>query len=53
MNTAKLLDQNPTLMRLKELEAWKEIAEKVSGLTVIATPAELASRLSLRTAGGG
>ena len=33
LNTAKLLEQNPTLLRLKELEAWKEIAEKVSQLT--------------------
>jgi regulator of protease activity HflC (stomatin/prohibitin superfamily) len=47
MNTAKLLEQNPTLLRLKELEAWKEIAEKVGALTVIATPSELASRLTL------
>lgn len=47
MNTAKLLEQNPTLLRLKELEAWKEIAEKVEQLTVIATPNELASRLTL------
>jgi regulator of protease activity HflC (stomatin/prohibitin superfamily) len=47
MNTAKLLEQNPTLLRLKELEAWKEIAEKVEQLTVIAAPHELAARLSL------
>jgi regulator of protease activity HflC (stomatin/prohibitin superfamily) len=47
MNTAKLLEQSPTLLRLKELEAWKEIAEKVDQLTLVATPAELCSRLSL------
>jgi len=47
MTTAKPLEQNPTLLRLKELEAWKEIAEKVEQLTVIATPNELASRLTL------
>ncbi len=47
MNTAKLLEQSPTLLRLKELEAWKEIAEKVEQLTVIATPHELASRITL------
>jgi regulator of protease activity HflC (stomatin/prohibitin superfamily) len=47
LNTAKLLEQNPTLLRLKELEAWKEIAEKVEQLTVIATPQELAARLAL------
>jgi len=47
MNTAKLLEQSPTLLRLKELEAWKDIAEKVNQLTVIATPQELASRITL------
>lgn len=47
MNTAKLLDQNPTLLRLKELEAWKEIAEKVDQLTIVAAPQELAAKLSL------
>ena len=47
MNTAKLLEQNPTLLRLKELEAYKEIAEKIDSLTVVAAPNELATRLSL------
>jgi regulator of protease activity HflC (stomatin/prohibitin superfamily) len=47
MNTAKLLEQNPTLLRLKELEAWKEIAQSVEQLTVIATPGEMAARLNL------
>jgi regulator of protease activity HflC (stomatin/prohibitin superfamily) len=47
MNTAKLLEQNPTLLRLKELEAWKEIAESVEHVSVIATPSELASRIAL------
>jgi regulator of protease activity HflC (stomatin/prohibitin superfamily) len=46
-NTAKLLEQNPTLLRLKELEAWKEIAERVEQLTLIATPQDLAARLTL------
>ena len=46
-NTAKLLEQNPTLLRLKELEAWKEIAERVDQLTLVATPQELLARLAL------
>ncbi|MFT3775018.1 MAG: slipin family protein [Minicystis sp.] len=47
MNTAKLLEQSPTLLRLKELEAWKDIAEKVDQLTLVATPQELVSRLTI------
>ena len=35
-NTAKMLERNPTLMRLKELEAIKEIAGRVDHLTVVA-----------------
>lgn len=34
LNTAKLIDENPTLMRLKELEALEKIAEKIEKLTV-------------------
>jgi regulator of protease activity HflC (stomatin/prohibitin superfamily) len=33
-NTAKLMDAQPTLMRLKELEALEKVAEKVDRLTV-------------------
>jgi regulator of protease activity HflC (stomatin/prohibitin superfamily) len=33
-NTAKVMENNPTLMRLKELEALEKIAEKVNSLTV-------------------
>ncbi|APR84889.1 Putative stomatin/prohibitin-family membrane protease subunit protein [Minicystis rosea] len=51
MNTAKLLEQSPTLLRLKELEAWKDIAEKVDHLTLVATPQELASRLTIPGSG--
>lgn len=47
MNTAKLLEQSPTLLRLKELEAWKDIAEKVEHLTLVATPQDLVSRLGI------
>ena len=34
-NTAKMLERNPTLMRLKELEAVKEIAGRVERLTIV------------------
>ena len=33
-NTAKLMDDNPTLLRLKELEALEKVTEKVERLTV-------------------
>lgn len=35
-NTAKMLEQNPTLMRLKELEAYKEIAGSIDNVTLVA-----------------
>lgn len=34
LNTAKLMDENPTLLRLKELETLEKITEKVDKLTV-------------------
>lgn len=34
LNTAKLMDDNPTLMRLKELEMLEKVTEKVDRLTV-------------------
>ena len=34
LDTAKLMDENPTLMRLKELEALEKVADKVDRLTV-------------------
>jgi len=34
LNTAKLMDQNPTLLRLKELETLEKVTEKVDRLTV-------------------
>lgn len=52
-NTAKVLEQNPTLMRLKELEALRDVAEKVGKLTVVATPGELLSSLRLDRGGLG
>lgn len=34
VSTAKVMENNPTLMRLKELEALEKVAEKVGTLTV-------------------
>jgi len=34
LNTAKLMDDNPTLKRLKELEVLEKVSEKVDRLTV-------------------
>ena len=34
LNTARLMDNNPTLMRLKELEVLEKVTEKVDKLTV-------------------
>jgi regulator of protease activity HflC (stomatin/prohibitin superfamily) len=34
LNTAKLMDQNPTLLRLKELETLEKVTQKVDRLTV-------------------
>jgi regulator of protease activity HflC (stomatin/prohibitin superfamily) len=33
-NTAKVIENNPTLMRLKELEALEKVSEKIGSLTV-------------------
>jgi hypothetical protein len=34
LNTAKLLEENPVLYKLKELEYVEKIAEKVSNISV-------------------
>jgi len=34
LNTAKLMDENPTLMRLKEIEALEKVVEKVDKINV-------------------
>lgn len=34
LNTAKLVDESPTLLRLKELEALEKVTEKIDKLTV-------------------
>ncbi len=40
-NTAKMLESNPTLMRLKELETLKELASSVGEVKVVATEGAL------------
>ncbi len=42
LNTARLLQSNPVLMRLRELEAYAEIASKVDKLTLVTGPDALA-----------
>ena len=34
LNTAKLLEDNPTLLKLKELEYVEKIAEKITAISV-------------------
>lgn len=34
LNTARLMDDNPTLLRLKELEMLEKVTEKIDKLTV-------------------
>lgn len=34
LNTAKLLEENPTLMKLKEMEYMEKIAEKIHGISI-------------------
>lgn len=34
LNTARLIDENPTVMRLKELEALERVTEKIGAITV-------------------
>lgn len=46
-NTARLLEQNPVLLRLKELETWKELAERVPQLSVVVTSEGIAKQLRL------
>ena len=42
-----MLENNPTLLKLKELEALKEIADRVDVINIVATPGELMGRISL------
>jgi hypothetical protein len=34
LNTARLMEENPTLMRLKELETLEKVTEKIGQMTV-------------------
>jgi regulator of protease activity HflC (stomatin/prohibitin superfamily) len=49
LNTAKLLEENPLLVRLKELEALEKIAGKVEKLTVGGIPELLERTVTLKT----
>lgn len=46
-NTAKMLEANPTLMRLKELEAVREIAAEVGSVQIVAGTDGLLERFRL------
>jgi regulator of protease activity HflC (stomatin/prohibitin superfamily) len=46
-NTAQMLERNPALLRLKELEAFKEIASAIPNLTLVMGQPDL-----LRSLGG-
>jgi hypothetical protein len=46
-NTAKLLQSNPVLLRLKELETLKEIAERIPNLSVFVGGEQLTRQLRL------
>lgn len=46
-NTAKMLEKNPMLLRLKEIESVKEIAGHINQLNVVASSNELLSQLLL------
>ncbi len=46
-NTARLMEANPMLMRLRQLEALEGMAEKVGSITVVAGGEELMGKLSL------
>ncbi len=46
-NTAKVLQNNPTLLRLRELETWKEIATNIDSITVVAGGGDMLSQLRL------
>ena len=48
LNTAKLMDDSPTLMRLKELETLEKVTEKIDKLTVFGGLAGLLTNLVKR-----
>ncbi len=47
-NTAKLLESNPVLLRLKELELYKELAERIPNLSVVVSPSDVQRQLQLK-----
>jgi regulator of protease activity HflC (stomatin/prohibitin superfamily) len=50
LNTARLMEDNPLLVRLKELESMEKIAEKVEKITVVGgLNALLEKTITLRT----
>lgn len=49
-NTAKMLANNPVLMRLKELEAMREIAAQIDSIKVVAGADDVISRFSCMSA---
>lgn len=52
LNTAKLIEDSPTLMRLKELEALEKVTEKIDKLTVFGgLDGVLKQLVSLKTGG--
>ena len=51
LNTAKLMEESPILLRLKELESLEKIAEKVGSLTVLGgVEGLMKQRVSLKAA---
>lgn len=46
-NTARLLEQNPVLLRLKEIEALKEVVAQVPNLTVVLGADDIQKQLRL------
>lgn len=48
LNTARLLEESPVLMRLKELEALEKITDKVGQLTIVGGLDSVLQQLSMR-----
>ena len=48
-NTAKMLEANPVLLRMKELEAFKDIAASLDQVTLVAGAGDLVDRLFTRS----
>lgn len=46
-NTARLLESNPVLRRLKEVEAYRDLADRIENLTVVVAPKDLQAQLRL------